>query len=179
MTTASATAAAPRTVRPSAPAGLIIGTARLGADVEAAAELLRRQLRWLAALCPSASTAEEELARLRQPEEGVRLVLARRGGRPVGVARARYRCPAQLGSPARHSAKLTHLFVVPEARGAGVGEALVGQAAVMAWWFGSQQLTAAPATWTSDAVRLLQRVGMQPIGGGLLALDVEPSSPAR
>jgi GNAT superfamily N-acetyltransferase len=156
-----------------AAASLVIGTARLDADLTAAAELLGRQLRWVAAVSASAAAADE-VARLSQPEDGVRLLLARKGGRPVGVARVRFRRPGETGAPGACCAQLTHLYVVPEARGCGVGEALVSQAGVMAWWFGCGELRAVVASWTADAVQLVRRVGMLPVAEGTLAMSVAP-----
>lgn len=177
MSTATASRPASR------PAGLTIGTARLPRDLDAAHDLLRRQLRWMAALAPGAgehdaASAEREVARLCRHEDGVRLVLVRRGGRPVGVARVRFRAAGELGGRGRHVARITHLYVVPEVRGSGVGEALVSHVSVMSWWFGCASMRAATTAWTEDAVRLLHRVGFRPVSCGVMAFEVEPPGQA-
>lgn len=159
-------------------AGLVVATARLAADVAAADDLLRRQLRRVAATATSATALDEEVARLRQPEDGVRLLLARRDGHPVGVARARYRSAADHGPRRAHAAQLTHLHIVPEARGTGVGEALVSQATVMAWWFGCGELRAVKSSWTGEAVHLLERMGMAQAGPGVMSVAVGPAPSA-
>ncbi|MPY95625.1 MAG: GNAT family N-acetyltransferase [Acidimicrobiia bacterium] len=167
------TVTAPRTA-----AGLVIGTARLAADLEAAAELLARQLRWVDAVTPISTNVQDDITHLGQPDPDVRLLLARRGGRAVGVARLRGLGP-DGGSLRCRNAQLSHLYVVPEARGTGAGEALVAQAAVMAWWFGCRELRARTTVWPADAVRLLERVGLRSAGGDVWALAVEPAVTAR
>lgn len=108
------------------------------------------------------------------PGQVARLLLARRSGRVVGAAGISWGVARRAGEVRR--ALLTHLFVDPAARGAGVGEALVRRAAVVAWWSGCHDLRAGAEGLPPEARRLLERVGFSaaPDAGGDLVLRATP-----
>lgn len=144
---------------------LDITTVRSPADAAEADALVDRR--------PSAerSTGDDWSA---SPGEASRVLLARRGGEAVGVARICWPLARRAGEVRR--GRLSHLYVVPEARSAGAGEALLRRAAVVAWWSGCHDLRVHAETGAAAGSTLLERVGFQPEGeGGDLVLSPRPT----
>jgi GNAT superfamily N-acetyltransferase len=153
--------------------GVNVTTVRLPHELDQAAALLEHQLRWQADVRPGSIDVADELALLRHPGPWARLLLAHRDERTVGVARIQWG-PARRAGEVRR-AQLTHVFVVPDERRAGVGEALVRRAAILAWWNGCHDLHV--TTWSREATGMLHRIGFREEPGteGLL-LSVRPAS---
>lgn len=114
----------------SAPAYITVAQAVWPHDLPAAEMLLRRYRIFLetnlaAFLKTSASTYEHELGSLSKRYNSIHatLLLAWHDGRPLGCA------AVALFPERRNAAEIKRLFVMPEARGLGVGRALI-QAAI-------------------------------------------------
>lgn len=147
------------------PTELAITIVRTSADRSAAEALVRRHQR--AELAPGAGEALEAqgegISDPPRPGHGSRLLLARRGALPVGVARICWAVARRAGEVRRGT--LSHLYVAPEARSTGVGEALVRRAAVVAWWSGCHDLRVRNDAWPSEALARLERAGFAPAEG--------------
>jgi GNAT superfamily N-acetyltransferase len=153
-------------------AELSITTVRSAADLDAAQGLLchrdRAEAGW-----PTSGAA--------RPGEASRLLLARRGDEPVGVARLCWGVARRAGEVRR--GHLTHLYVRPDARSTGVGDALVRRAGVVAWWSGCEDVRVRAAGWPEAAVAVLRRAGFTPVGedepAGELVLVATPQDIGR
>jgi len=88
------------------------------------------------------------------------VLLASIGGRDVGFALFFETYSTFL---ARRGIHLEDLFVVPDARGAGVGRALLGRLAAIADARGCGRLEWAVLTWNASAIRFYRQLGAFPL----------------
>jgi GNAT superfamily N-acetyltransferase len=88
------------------------------------------------------------------------VLIAARGPRDVGFALFFQTYSTFLARPGIH---LEDLFVVPDARGAGVGRALLAHLAVMAESRGCGRLEWSVLTWNAPAIGFYRRLGAFPL----------------
>ena len=89
-------------------------------------------------------------------------MIASLDGRPVGYALWFQTFSTFLG---KRGIYLEDLFVVPDARGAGVGRALLTRLAQIALERGCGRVEWAVLDWNEPAIRFYQGLGAEPIGG--------------
>ncbi len=87
------------------------------------------------------------------------VVLAEDAGVPIGFALFFHTFSTFLGQPGLY---LEDLFVVPEARGRGVGRALLGHLARLAVDRGCGRVEWAVLDWNAPAIRFYERLGARP-----------------
>jgi GNAT superfamily N-acetyltransferase len=85
-------------------------------------------------------------------------LICRRGGEPIGFALYFFTYSTFMGKPTLY---LEDLFVVPAARGAGAGRALLGALARVAVRRGCGRMEWAVLDWNRSAIRFYQRLGAQ------------------
>jgi GNAT superfamily N-acetyltransferase len=109
----------------------------------------------------SAVVATEEglRAALFGPRPYAEVVLAEADGAPVGFALFFHTFSTFLGQPGIY---LEDLFVVPEARGRGVGRALLAHLARLAGARGCGRVEWAVLDWNAPAIRFYESLGAQP-----------------
>ena len=145
------------------------------ADLKAVLPLLERFFAEEGFDTPRAQIGEQLVQLIEASDSAV--FLARLGGRPVGVATVTTTTGIELGL----SAELEDLYVIPEARGAGVGSALIGR--VKNWCRARGcSLVAVVVTREGQAAHNLEeyyrRRGFQETGRTLLFAHLEPERAA-
>ncbi len=128
-------------------------------DLDDVTALLVAQLREHAVETPAAAIADAVGAVLRHPERGCILV-ARDRGTVVGVAALSFVWPIEHGGM---SAWLEELYVVPEARGRGIGTALLRAALRIATDAGAVAVDLEVAVGHERAADLYAREGFRPL----------------
>jgi GNAT superfamily N-acetyltransferase len=103
------------------------------------------------------ATLAEQLFGARPAAE---VLFAELGGEPAGFALFFHNFSTFLG---RHGLYLEDLFVVPEARGAGVGRALLAELARIALERGCGRLEWAVLDWNEPAIGFYRRLGAEPM----------------
>jgi GNAT superfamily N-acetyltransferase len=93
------------------------------------------------------------------PRPYAEVVLAEDDGRPLGFALFFHTFSTFLGQPGIY---LEDLFVVPEARGRGVGRALLGHLARLAVERGCGRVEWAVLDWNAPAIGFYERLGATP-----------------
>jgi GNAT superfamily N-acetyltransferase len=93
------------------------------------------------------------------PRPYAEVVIAEDAGRPVGFALFFHTFSTFLGQPGIY---LEDLFVVPEARGGGVGRALLGHLARLAVERGCGRVEWAVLDWNAPAIGFYERLGATP-----------------
>ncbi len=96
------------------------------------------------------------------PRRAAEVIIASLAGRDVGFALFFETYSTFLARPGIH---LEDIFVVEDARGHGVGRALLGSLAAVAEQRGSGRLEWAVLTWNDPAIRFYQHVGAFPLDG--------------
>ncbi|MBA2356062.1 MAG: GNAT family N-acetyltransferase [Acidobacteria bacterium] len=94
------------------------------------------------------------------PRPAAEVVIASRAGRPLGFALFFPTYSTFLARPGIH---LEDLFVLPDARGAGVGRALLQHLATIAASRGCGRLEWNVLAWNAPAIAFYQRVGAFPL----------------
>ena len=102
------------------------------------------------------ATEADLRATLFGPRPAAEVLIASLAGRDVGFALFFQTFSTFVGRPGMH---LEDLFVVPEARGAGVGRALLTRLAVMAQARGYGRLEWNVLTWNAPAIAFYRRLG--------------------
>jgi GNAT superfamily N-acetyltransferase len=119
------------------------------------------------------------------PRPYAEVVLAEDDGVPIGFALFFHTFSTFLGQPGIY---LEDLFVVPEARGRGVGRALLAHLAGLAIERGCGRVEWAVLDWNAPAIRFYQSLGAGPnsewtvyrlTGDPLTALAGSPPAPNR
>jgi ribosomal protein S18 acetylase RimI-like enzyme len=90
------------------------------------------------------------------------LLVAEEAGRPIGYVMVRVGEGPSTWDAGERTAELETLSVLPEARGAGVGGALVEAAARVASQRGAQTLAVGVAHANAGALRFYEREGFEP-----------------
>ena len=85
-------------------------------------------------------------------------LICRRGGEPIGFALYFFTYSTFMGKPTLY---LEDLFVVPAARGAGAGRALLAALARIALRRGCGRMEWAVLDWNRPAIRFYERLGAQ------------------
>jgi GNAT superfamily N-acetyltransferase len=93
------------------------------------------------------------------PRPYAEVILAEADGVPVGFALFFHTFSTFLGQPGLY---LEDLFVVPEARGTGVGKALLAELARLAIARGCGRVEWAVLTWNAPAIRFYDSLGATP-----------------
>ncbi len=93
------------------------------------------------------------------PRPYAEVVLAEDAGIPIGFALFFHTFSTFLGQPGLH---LEDLFVIPEARGRGVGRALLGHLARLAVERGCGRVEWAVLDWNAPAIRFYESLGARP-----------------
>jgi GNAT superfamily N-acetyltransferase len=93
------------------------------------------------------------------PRPHAEVVIAEDGGAPVGFALFFHTFSTFLGQPGIY---LEDLFVVPEARGHGVGRALLAHLARLAGERGCGRVEWAVLDWNAPAIRFYEGLGARP-----------------
>jgi GNAT superfamily N-acetyltransferase len=93
------------------------------------------------------------------PRPYAEVVLAEDAGIPIGFALFFHTFSTFLGQPGLH---LEDLFVIPEARGRGVGRALLGHLARLAVERGCGRVEWAVLDWNAPAIRFYESLGAKP-----------------
>jgi GNAT superfamily N-acetyltransferase len=93
------------------------------------------------------------------PRPYAEVVLAEDAGTPVGFALFFHTFSTFLGRPGIY---LEDLFVVPEARGKGVGRALLAELARLALTRGCGRVEWAVLDWNATAIRFYESLGARP-----------------
>jgi GNAT superfamily N-acetyltransferase len=93
------------------------------------------------------------------PRRYAETLIAEDGGEPVGFALFFHNFSTFLAQPGIY---LEDLFVVPEARGRGVGRALLERLAQLAVERECGRLEWAVLNWNEDAIRFYERLGAKP-----------------
>ncbi len=106
------------------------------------------------------ATADALAETLFGPSPAAEVAIAALGGRDVGFALFFETYSTFLARPGLH---LEDLFVVPDARGAGVGRALLVHLAALAEARGYGRLEWAVLTWNAPAIRFYQQLGAFPL----------------
>ncbi|MPY89333.1 MAG: GNAT family N-acetyltransferase [Luteitalea sp.] len=96
------------------------------------------------------------------PHPATEALVAETDGEPVGYAFFFHTFSTFLGQRALY---LEDLFVVPEARSQGIGQALLGRVAQIALERGCGRVEWAVLDWNAPAIRFYHRLGAQPIEG--------------
>ena len=121
-----------------------------------------RLIRGLAEYERLAHQVEATAARVRAHGFGdrryFRTLICRRGGRPVGFALYFFTYSTFLARPSLY---LEDLFVLPEARGAGAGKALLRALARIAVRRGCGRMEWAVLNWNRRAVEFYERMGAE------------------
>ena len=128
-------------------------------DLDAVTTLLVAQLREHAVDTPAAAIGDSVGAVIRHPERG-RILVARDRGTVVGVAALSFVWPIEHGGM---SAWLEELYVVPDARGRGIGTALLRAALRAATEAGAVAVDLEVAVGHERAANLYAREGFQPV----------------
>ena len=87
------------------------------------------------------------------------VVIAEDAGVPLGFALFFHTFSTFLGQPGIY---LEDLFVVPDARGRGIGRALLGHLARLAWERGCGRVEWAVLDWNAPAIRFYEGLGARP-----------------
>lgn len=103
-----------------------------------------------------AATVDDLRASLFGPRPAAEVLIASLGGRDVGFALFFSTFSTFVGRPGMH---LEDLFVVPDARGAGVGRALLTQLAAIAEARDYGRLEWNVLTWNAPAIAFYERLG--------------------
>jgi GNAT superfamily N-acetyltransferase len=93
------------------------------------------------------------------PRPYAEVILAEADGVPVGFALFFHTFSTFLGQPGLY---LEDLFVIPEARGTGVGKALLAELARLAVARGCGRVEWAVLTWNAPAIRFYDSLGATP-----------------
>jgi GNAT superfamily N-acetyltransferase len=93
------------------------------------------------------------------PRPYAEVVLAEDAGVPIGFALFFHTFSTFLGQPGLH---LEDLFVIPEARGRGVGRALLGHLARLAVERGCGRVEWAVLDWNAPAIRFYESLAAKP-----------------
>lgn len=139
------------TVRPAAPG-----------DAETLAHLIRELARFERLESQVTMTAELLDLQLRSPRPAFDALLAFEGHRPVGLALHYQTFSTFLGRPGIH---LEDLYVLPEARGRGVGRLLLAAVARTAVERGCGRLEWDVLDWNAPAIAFYRSLGARPVEG--------------
>ena len=93
------------------------------------------------------------------PRPGPEVVFAYDGKDPVGFALFFHNFSTFLGRPGIY---LEDLFVIPEARGRGIGGKLLSHVAALAVARGCERLEWSVLDWNEDAIRFYRKIGARP-----------------
>jgi GNAT superfamily N-acetyltransferase len=141
---------------PDAPPNLRLATA---ADVPQILAFIRALADYERLLDRVVATEAGLRAALFGPRPYAEVVLAEDAGRPIGFALFFHTFSTFLGQPGIY---LEDLFVVPEARGRGVGRALLGYLAALAVERGCGRVEWAVLDWNAPAIGFYERLGAVP-----------------
>ena len=128
-------------------------------DVPVIAELIRGLARFEKLEHEVVMTEEKLTDSLFGERPYAETLIAEDGDTPVGFALFFHNYSTFLAQPGIY---LEDLFVLPEARGLGVGRALLERLAQIAVDRGCGRLEWAVLDWNTDAIRFYERLGAQP-----------------
>lgn len=144
------------------------------AELAALSALLVRQLREHGNELPDAVLRIAAAGMIEHPRRG-RFLIAREGDAMVGFAALSFLWTLERGG---RSAWLDELFVVPERRGHGIGEALLQAALGVARAAGALAVDLEIEAGHERAASLYHGAGFAPLARTRWALDITPSPPA-
>jgi GNAT superfamily N-acetyltransferase len=144
------------------------------AELADLAALLVRQLREHGNELPDAALSAAAAGMIAHPQRG-RFLVAREGDAMVGFAALSFLWTLERGGRA---AWLDELYVIPERRGHGFGNALLQAALRVAREAGALAVDLEIETGHERAASLYQRAGFAPLARTRWALDITPSPPA-
>jgi GNAT superfamily N-acetyltransferase len=130
------------------------------ADVPAILRLIRALAEYEKLLDQVVATEEAIEASLFGPRPYAEALIALRDGSPVGLALYFHNYSTFLGRPGVY---LEDLFVLPEARGLGIGRALLARVAQLAVERGCGRLEWAVLDWNRPAIDFYRHLGARPL----------------
>ena len=144
------------------------------AELAELSALLVRQLREHGNALPDTALSDAAAGLIAHPGRG-RFLIAREGEAMLGFAALSFLWTLEHGGRA---AWLDELYVVPERRGHGIGDALLQAALSVARAAGALAVDLEIETGHERAASLYQRAGFAPLTRTRWALDITPSPPA-